>query len=243
MTPVDPLPLRPPPGHVPVEQRWLGLDRRTVVPGLAVLALALLWAVVVPLIDGAVSQDREVEAGTVLGAGRGVTVVPPVGWNIDSGLDPEDAGTGLPSQQVVRVSSGGTTVRVEAVRWDGSVRGLLDRAAEVHEDDPNTDPGWHLTGGTGTLRTDEGVVGAGRSYTSAGGDGRLAAFLHDGVGALVTVGISPSELATHRHAIDEMIASLRLYGKLISPEFAARWGAPLTAPSWRRARRRPASCC
>lgn len=200
------------PGHVPVEHRWLGLDRRTLATGLAVLALALLWAVVLPAIDEAVPQDREVKAGTVLGAGRGVTVVPPVGWNIVSGLDVSAAGSGLPSQQEVEVTSGGTTVRVEAVTWDGSLRALLDRAAEVHEDDPSTDPGWHLTGAAGTLRTDEGVTGIGEAYTSASDGGRLVALLHDGVGALVTTSSDHAELAAHRRAVDDMIASIRFDG-------------------------------
>src|SRR5262245_9135453 len=69
-----------PVGHVPVEHRWLGLDRRTLAPGLGVLLLALLWAVVLPAVNEAVPDDREVGAGTVLVASHGVTVVPPVGW-------------------------------------------------------------------------------------------------------------------------------------------------------------------
>ena len=77
-----------PPAHlehdVPVEHRWLGLDRRTIAPALGVAILALFWAVVVPAIDRAIPEDRKVEAGQVFGAGNGVTVAPPTGWNVEA---------------------------------------------------------------------------------------------------------------------------------------------------------------
>ena len=41
----------PPPGRVPVERRWSGFDRRSILP--VVLAFAVLFALVLPAIDTA----------------------------------------------------------------------------------------------------------------------------------------------------------------------------------------------
>ena len=189
---------------MPVEHRWAGLDRRTIGPAAGVLVLALLFAVVLPAVDGAVSQEREVTAGTVLGVGQDVTFVPAVGWNIDSGL-PAKAAHGLPSALVAKVTTGGTSIEVRTVTWDDDLDALLGRVNELHEDE--SDPGWHVSGPRHSVTTTDGVTGIGEEFVAPSGPGRIVAFLQDDVGVEVVVTSTHAELGQHRSAIDDMVAS------------------------------------
>ncbi|WP_405099315.1 hypothetical protein [Micromonospora sp. NBC_01412] len=73
-------------GWVPVERRWLGLDRRSLTPTIMVAAIAVLLTFVVPLIDRAVPQDDPIRAGERLDLGGGIVVTPPAGWELESGI-------------------------------------------------------------------------------------------------------------------------------------------------------------
>jgi hypothetical protein len=193
-------------GHVPVEHRWAGLDRRTIGPAAGVLVLVLLWAIVLPAVDRAVNQEREVEAGTVLGVGHGVTFVPAVGWNIDDGLTSAQARGKLPSALVAKVTTGGTSVEVRTVTWDGDLESLLARVNEIDEDE--NDPGWHVTGPQHSVTTTDGATGIGEEFVAPAGPGRIYAFLHDEVGVEVLVTSTHAEEGQHRSAIDDMVASI-----------------------------------
>jgi len=50
---------------VPVEHRFLGLDRLSLLPGLVVLALFVLWTVVVPSVNDLLRYGQQAEAGDV----------------------------------------------------------------------------------------------------------------------------------------------------------------------------------
>ncbi|HEV7760559.1 MAG TPA: hypothetical protein VGO78_16260 [Acidimicrobiales bacterium] len=189
-----------------MEHRWAGLDRRTIGPAAGVLVLVLLWAIVLPAVDRAVSQEREVEAGTVLGVGRGVTFVPAVGWNIDDGLTAAQAHGKLPSALVAKVTTGGTSVEVRTVTWDGDLEALLARVNEINEDE--NDPGWHVTGPQHSVTTADGATGLGEESVAPAGPGRIYAFLHDEVGVEVVVTSTHAEEGQHRSAIDDMVASI-----------------------------------
>ena len=202
-----------PPAHlehdVPVEHRWLGLDRRTIAPAFGVAILALVWAVVVPAIDRAIPEDRKVEAGQVFGAGNGVTVAPPTGWNVEAGIPTSDAPPTQPAPAGVVVTSGGTTVSVTTALWDDSLPALLDRVNELQED--SEDGGWHVTGGRGSIITDDGVTGMAEEWQSSERTGRVVAFLDDGVGVQIVISSSYAEHAAHQDEIDAMVAQRRLH--------------------------------
>ena len=193
-------------GHVPVEHRWLGLDRRTIAPVLGVALLAFLWAVVLPAVDRAVPNDRRVESGETFGAGNGVTVAPPTGWNVDAGVPTSEGSPDQPAPDGVVVTSGGTTVSVTTAVWDGTLRELLARVNEIQED--TEDGGWHVTGGRGSVTTSDGVTGIGEEWRSTERTGRVVAFLHAGVGVQVVIGSSYTERAVHGDEIDAMVASI-----------------------------------
>ena len=117
--------------RVPVEHRFLGLDRRTFPFALVALAVWALWTVVVPWVDRQVSWDDPIRAGDVLRVTDNVTMTPIAGWGLESGLRTTD-----------RTSSGATASgnvaadqRRRAVRdHERAVEGLARRApAADHE--------------------------------------------------------------------------------------------------------------
>jgi hypothetical protein len=93
--------------RVPVEHRFLGLDRRTFPLAGAALAVWLLWAVIVPAIDDAVPWRDTVRPGDVLQLTDGVTMVPVPGWGLQSGLRTTDrTRSGTTSEDVVLTTDG-----------------------------------------------------------------------------------------------------------------------------------------
>ncbi|MPY95061.1 MAG: hypothetical protein GEV08_18980 [Acidimicrobiia bacterium] len=171
--------------------------------------LALLWMVVLPAVDEAVPVDQEVAAGTVMNADHGVTIVPPVGWNIDEGLVVAD---GRPSSDVppIGLSSGSTTASISTLSWDESLDALLARANEIHEqaDEPN----WHIAHPAASVTTDSGATGIVEFWESPKRTGRIVVFVDDGVGAQIIVSTTRSEQIDDGDDIDAMVASVKFDG-------------------------------
>ena len=84
------------------------------------LALVVLWAVVTPFIDSKIPYDNEVAAGQTFDVGSGVTIVPPVGWDVD-------AQTAL-TEGVLVAHMGGLTVTVTVGTFDGDLSDLMPSA-------------------------------------------------------------------------------------------------------------------
>jgi hypothetical protein len=76
-------PTAPTANWVPVEQRLLGFDRRTLWPRLLALAIWVIWASGVPAINSAIEFDNPVVAGDVIDLGdQELTLLPALGWNL-----------------------------------------------------------------------------------------------------------------------------------------------------------------
>ncbi|HKI41092.1 MAG TPA: hypothetical protein VKA66_12040, partial [Mycobacterium sp.] len=71
---------------MPADQRWFGLDRRTIAPTLTVFALAFVMSVVLPLVNAAIPYRDLIRAGDVMELQGDVTFVPDAGWGITSGV-------------------------------------------------------------------------------------------------------------------------------------------------------------
>jgi hypothetical protein len=194
-----------PRGWVPVEHRFLGLDRRTFAPGLVVLGLAALLIYGLPALNAAVPWHNEIRAGEVLDLGDGATAVPPVGWQLESGAL---VGGGSPGGAQVVLATGGATIEVVGVDFDGTASAFLDQVLRSRGDEPRG-----VDGSRGTVTTAAGLVGVAQSSTSPGGDGLDVAF-KAGVGAeaasapalLVSVRTSPGQFERRQ---DEVAAFLR----------------------------------
>jgi hypothetical protein len=102
-------PLQPPPDDwLPVEERVLGFDRRTLWPGLVILAVRAIWVHVIPAINDAIEFDNPVESGDVVDLGNEeLTFVPAVGWSLEAAHD-------LAEQ--IAVARGTETVEVQCAR-------------------------------------------------------------------------------------------------------------------------------
>ena len=77
---------RVPSDRVPADRRILGIDKRTIWPGVVLLVVFLLWSQLMPWINDQVALDNPIVAGDVINLGNGeVTFIPAVGWDLLSG--------------------------------------------------------------------------------------------------------------------------------------------------------------
>jgi hypothetical protein len=169
---------------VPVEQRWLGLDRRSFIPAAIVAALGILLGGILPLIDQAVSWDDPIVAGDKLDLGGGITVTPPTGWQLESGVRVGGAGAN-PADATAIVTSNGVSVTVQVSGFSGSPGELLDRVND-NEFTTATRPDLTAVGGRNTLVTGSGLSGVSESYTGTSAEGLAAAFTFPANGSGIT---------------------------------------------------------
>jgi len=129
--------LRPPPDDwVPVDERVLGFDKRTLWPGLVILAVWAIFVHVVPAINDAIEFDNPIESGDVVDLGNEeLTFVPSVGWNLENGVLLDEEGI-VP----VALGSGSALVTEEAISfdvqtavWDGDAEALLDQVLDIDD--------------------------------------------------------------------------------------------------------------
>src|ERR1700757_1169794 len=131
---------------VPADERWFGLDRRTIRPTLAVFALAVLMSVVLPIIDASVPYHDIVTAGDVLQLEGNVTFVPEAGWGITSGLRAGHAPLSGEYPATATVEDGAMKFTVRTGQFRGDARQLLDQI-ETTSEPLNRGRGVRVTGG------------------------------------------------------------------------------------------------
>ena len=140
-----------PEGWVPVERRWLGLDRRSIVPAVVVVALVVLMSIVLPAINAATPYNDKVVSGDVMQVQYGVQFTPTPGWGITSGVRVGDApaGGGYPASASVTTGSVVLTVKVD--KYTGTAGKLLNKIRST-SDRLKTDSGLHVNGPSHTAR-------------------------------------------------------------------------------------------
>lgn len=194
---------------VPVEHRFLGLDRRTIAPALVVLALAFLCATVVPAIDAAIEAENPVRPGDVLNLGKGLTMVPAQDWNIVTGLRLGDE-TNAPATggaPPVELSNGTVRLRVALGPFAGNPNALLDQINQVNTELDDIDQ-FATTGDRVSVSTASGETGVVETFTGSDVVGKIAAFVHDGTGVEVLVVGLPEDMARHQEDIEAMVESI-----------------------------------
>jgi hypothetical protein len=171
------------PGHVPVDERVLGLDRRSVGASAWVVVVAAVMALGLPAADAAVSRDYAIRAGDVVGLSGGVRFVPAAGWTLAEGVLRGQVDRDSSYGGTARLTRGAVAMSVTADSWSGSPAELLDQV--------RSGPG---LGGSGTswvrlgdrsepLRTASGSAGLLERYRSVDGDLVLAVVVLAGAGA------------------------------------------------------------
>ena len=172
------------PPRPPVEERWFGLERRTLAPTLAVLAVALLLIYGLPALNSTIPWDNETKAGDVLDLGDGATAVAPVGWQLESGslVGGEPAGTS------VLLARGSTQMSLRVVDFDGTAAAFLDQVQQSRGSDPA-----RTRGPRSTITSASGLVGVTQVSTSPSGR-RLQATFKLAAGSAETVDAAPALL-------------------------------------------------
>lgn len=193
----------------PSDRRIAGLDRRTVAPGLAVLALAAGMTLVLPAIDRAMEYDLHVETGDTITLAS-VSFDPAAGWGQITGegaaaLDNVDA----PAAERAVVGEGTSRFSVTTYDLDATADELLDLAESL---DPDLDDvrGFHVTGKPSSYTTTAGVTGVVERFTGIDTEGFVATFADGGVGVIVVVAAGEDQLREHTTEINGMLDSIRL---------------------------------
>jgi hypothetical protein len=180
--------------RTPPEHRFLGLDRRYIAPLLLVVVVWLLWAVIAPAANEAISRD-EIPAGTTAELPNDVTFSPAAGWVY--------AAPPFPGVQSLELFNGGTTFTIRSGEFDGTSTELLKRVRDA-DDDTVT-----FEGPVRFVPLAGGVRGAAQSTHGADSEGAYFAFAHDGVGVTVVIDGPTGAVDVPTEDIAAMIASIR----------------------------------
>lgn len=194
--------------RVPVEHRFLGLDKRSFPYALFVIAVFIIATVIVPRINEAIAWNDPVRAGEQFALSDNVLFTPSSGWNVESGFRVGPDGNPTAETGSAVLINGGATFIVEVGKFDGSPAELLTQVEKVTIS--TSDPSFSTASDPATITTRSGEVGVSQSYNSINGDGRIAAFVLDGTGVKVTAYGSTAQLHTQSGVVDDMIASIRL---------------------------------
>ena len=196
-----------PPDWVPVERRWLGMDRATLLPAAIVVVLVAVTMWGLPALDRRVPVDDPARAGDVIRVDA-VEFDPAAGWSIDSGVlasEPPESG-GFPN--TAQVSKDGFTFSVVSDTFDGTPAELM---AQLQENNERLSNGATIDmGQVETFRTDAGARGVAGRFTFAGGAGLVAAYVFDGTGVeVVLTGPDETDDADLQADVVGMIRSIR----------------------------------
>jgi len=206
---------------VPVDQRWLGMDRRGLPYAVVALVLIAVLHWVIPAIDDATAWDDPIVAGDVLDLGNGITVTPPVGWQLEDGILTSDEPTNpvdptSPGGVRADLATGTAALSVTGAGWDGTANELMDQYNRLREDsDEDADRVFAITGDRSSVTTASGVTGIEESFTSAGGDGRAFAFVLDDdsgtpIGVVIAASATDEAFGPADAEIDDVVSSLTM---------------------------------
>jgi hypothetical protein len=194
--------------RVPVEHRWLGLDRRSIPYGLVAFGVVALWAWVMPWVSAQVAWDDTTRTGEAFQVTTEVTMTVPPGWGVVSGLRTVDEPRGgdevREAEQTVLVKDG-VVFAIQQGPFDESPTRLLDQANRITGAQVS---GYHVSGESHNVTTAAGLRGVTQSFTSATGAGTVTAFVVDGQGIEVQVAGPQAQATALKSEVDAMIDSL-----------------------------------
>ncbi|WP_410870298.1 hypothetical protein [Nocardia sp. A7] len=195
---------------VPVDRRWWGMDRRTLLPALVVLALAFLQGVVLPRIDDAIPVEDVTAVGEVIAVDGGFTFTAAGGWSLVDGerVGDEPTGQGYPADAVL--TRGGAQFTVRTGIFAGDAAALLD---QIESTQRKLGSALTATGDPVAVTTRSGESGVMTRYATPGVDGVLAAFVVDETGVEV-IALGPEQAGQDILTdVGAMIATLAHTGK------------------------------
>ena len=164
---------------MPVEHRWLGLDRRSIPYGLVAFGVIALWAWVMPWINAHVAWDDSTRAGEAFAVTTEVTMTVPPGWGVVSGLRTDDEPRGGDQAREVEQTllvKDGVVFSILQGPFEESPTRLLDQANLITGAQVS---GYHVSGESHNVTTAAGLRGVTQDFTSATGAGIVTVFVFD----------------------------------------------------------------
>lgn len=203
---------------VPVEHRFAGIDKRTIVPSLAVLLLAVVYSLVIPAIDHSIPYHEPTAAGDVIDLGAGELILEPVaGWNLTKGVRVGRSRTPVPQTTLTRLTKGETSFTVATGVFRGTPSELLNQVDKVNSELKDV-RGLGSSSERVKISTATGRVGVMETYTRLDNQGFVATFVIPTKGAdgvitpigveVVAVG-SAESLTDDAREIGAMVRSIR----------------------------------
>jgi hypothetical protein len=136
-----------------------------------------------------------------------IAVTPTVGWQVEAGFRVAPDGSAEESGAAEAVGDGLTLV-VTPDDFDGTPGELVEQIDKVTSS--TDDPTFRVDGSADTVTTTDGDVGVLQTYSSARGDGVIAAFVIDGTE--VTAYGPATQMSAAAEDITAMITSIRAQG-------------------------------
>ena len=194
-------------GRVPVEHRFFGLDRRSLLPGLVVIGLFVLWTVVLPGINSALHYSQTTKAGDVFQIAPGLTMDAEQGWGVESGLLTSDDTRGATSENVVLVN-GAVSFSVTPGQFPGSLHTLLEQIDKVTSAQAGSEA-FHVATKIKPFRTDAGARGLAQGYSTVGGVGAVVALVYGKTGLKISAAGPDAQMNDKADEIEKMVQSIR----------------------------------
>lgn len=208
--PSDSVSPEPPPVWVPVERRRLGLDRRSLLPGLVVAVIGLLFGGVLPLVDDAVAWDDPIAPGERVAIGAVATAAPPAGWQLVGGIRVGEGTVGPTGATATLFAEGVTLSAALTPLPDGPDAALDLLTADLAGLSPD---GFTVVGEPRRLTTDGGLSGVEQQWSTTAEQGLITVVaLPAGQGTTAGVAVRAKGVGTsfdaRRGDIDSTIASI-----------------------------------
>ncbi|HWK26781.1 MAG TPA: hypothetical protein VNS09_09465 [Solirubrobacter sp.] len=195
-------------GRVPVEHRFFGLDRRSLLPGLVVIGLFVLWTVVVPAVNDGLRYGQQTKAGDVFVLAKGLTMDAQPGWGVDSGLLTTDLTRSRAPGEDVALTKGGVSFVVSTGPFRGDASALLRQIDKVDHALAG-DKAFHISSDVVPFHTDQGDRGVAQAYTTVDGAGVVSALVYGNTGVKITFTGSTAAMAATGRQVGDMIDSIR----------------------------------
>lgn len=190
----------------PVDHRFLGLDTRVFPYALAILAVWLVWVVVVPAIDSAVTSEDPTVAGDRIAVTENLSFVPAAEWNIDTGFRVGERGA-VDNYPAVGLTRSSVNFSVTTDSYDGSPDELLTQIDSVSSAETGSSF-LAISGARQTVVTDGGLTGVQVTFNTPTSAGSVTTFVEDGTGVRVQIVGPPDQIADRSDELADMLSSL-----------------------------------
>ncbi|HTU16039.1 MAG TPA: hypothetical protein VMF31_12665 [Solirubrobacterales bacterium] len=196
-----------PTGRVPVEHRFLGLDKRTFLPALIVVGIFVFWAVLVPAVNKQLEYGQTTRAGDVFQLAPGLTMDAQQGWGVESGLLVTDTTRSNAPGGTVSLDNGGVTLEVMPGQFSGTPEELLPHIEKVTV--PATEgKSVHFEGDVESFKSSQGDSGVAQGFTTLAGEGLVIAMVFGHTGLQVVASGPEAALRGKADEIEQMIDSI-----------------------------------